>query len=728
MKRIHLPDPEDKDDLSEALRRMLEDASKEQRIAAVEWFIVRHYLKGCRYFDSIEYDTGTVIPSYRNADGGVPFKYEELLNKANTEIGRLMRLDVGPAITRQMVGLDGLRKESVAQAVLNAIELNIDPDNVKREFLTTLVVYGCSGMVVYEEPDEDRDKKRPARNLGVEVIPPWEIVLLPASAKTGSEVAATARRRWVPLDWINSVLKGLKEPTVEKDADPKFRLQEVSLGGSLWESDTNPESPTGTTSTGYGTQITDYNHPDPTRTGHHASASRGKKNRDKQMVAWGNFTEVWVPRKNGRLSAYYVMVGDVCVHSTLFPNNDKAPPMPVGISVMSGGCGIYGRSFVAPMVGINAEVEAAIQNLLRNVSDLDLFGMLAIPAGMGVDQATLDDSFAERRKYFIYDPDPSAPHARVEHFSPSTSGDLPKAVVDMGLGLLDRLGQQPEIITHGDAPGRVDSTPALDYLYHASTVPLSVVASSIASAYGTVYSRLLWSARDWKNLQLNLETLADSSIIGLQFDYQKGTIDLSESVPSPIDVSIGIRSQVPKEPENQKQELQGLLQQGIISPQQFRIYSRLYKLDIPLKEDAEWENYRMAMLRNLIVFNDGETPGELPQGLQPSEYDIPDVHLMVLTRLASSPEFALASTAVQESISKLIEHYQGGAGKFPEELPYPEEEAAGGVPGGMMPPGMPGMPPPDLTGGMQPQLDGNMEAAMAALQGPGAGLPDQFSL
>lgn len=717
MHRLYLPDDSTK--RNDALRQLIEDCDKNRRKASVEWYIVRHYLQGCRYFESIEYTSGIVKPTYKNAQGGIPFKFEEVVNKLTTEVGRLMRLDTAPAVIRRATGLDGLRTESTAQAILDTIHPRLDPEAVKRSFFTMLTMYGAAGLLAYQDVGDDADPKDPTANVGVEVVPPWEIVMLPSSAPTLDQVYGFARCRWVCLDWLRELKVGGKTlPGLADAADVDLQVRWIKAGTDY----TGAEgSPTGSPSAA-GAAGSQPDHRNPAITGK-------KEDPVRDAVAWVRLQEVWCRYRNGRMRAYDIRAGNKLLLTKEYKNNTEAPAMPLGMAVRGEGIGQYGRSYIMPLISVNAEIEAALLNLFRNARDFDFFGMVGIPQSWGVSWDDLKAMKPGGRRFFFLERDPMRPAESVEHIQPATSGTLPVQIGQLGMSVLDRLSQQPEIITQGTAPGRVDSTPALNFLYQASTLPLGGLASSIASAYGVVYKALLQYARKWDSFYLNVAALADDSIIGLAIKGGRtgGSIQLDTSaVPDPVSLDVGISSQNPVNKDTRKQELYMLLQGGLIAPEQFRLTARLEKLDFPLLNDTEWQNYRRAVLRNIIIFNDGITPGELSVKEGLSDFDNAAIHLMVVGRLMASPEFALASIPVQETFSKLIQTLQAKTGKFPDNMTYPDEQAQLNAEAGGAAPGSPAGSGSAAGGGIPPEIAAMMGGG-GAQGGPQSGMEQMIA-
>jgi hypothetical protein len=492
-----------------------------------------------------------------------------------------------------------------------------------------------------------------------EVVPPWELLFLPANTTSAEEAQCIVRDRWVPLEEIKGMKilgKSLDLPEGD-EGEKKMQVIEVPWGSSVSDQPYNKGSASRSTS-GVSTV---------------GAGRRGKKGKHGQKFA--RVYEIITKWNNGRIRKYEVMVGKHLAYDKSYKNQDKTPMC--NLSVATCGPGLYGRSFAAILVHINAEIEAALYNLFKNGQDFDMYGMLGIPVSFGVDEQELQAVAPGGRRYFWLDMDPSKPNDDIKHIQPVTSGQLPAQIANVGFGVLDRLSQQPDIITQGEAPGRVDSKVGMDYLYQASTVPLGRMAASIADAYSGMYKAWLGFARNWDNIRINMDTLSDDSIIGITLDPEAGTLELGDNaVPDPTSLQVGIKSQKPINKQEQKQILDMWYQAQIISPQQYRIHYRTMKLEPELPRDAEWENYRMAILRNIVLFNDGRTPGELPSdSLGPSEYDNPEIQLMVIRRLMSSPEFSLASTEVQNKFKELVDAFENAAGQYPEALEMPEDLA-----------------------------------------------------
>ena len=141
--------------------------------------------------------------------------------------------------------------------------------------------------------------------------------------------------------------------------------------------------------------------------------------------------------------------------------------------------------------------------------------------------------------------------------------------------------------------------------------------------------------------------------------------------------------------EQQKMELKESLDGGRITLTEYNIMARKQSLDLPVGNEQEWQNYRRAMLENIMLFGDGEKPGEVTVDGK----DMHHIHLLVLNPFMARPEFFLASPEVRIQFGEHHAEHMAGLGVTPEGLPIMDEAAeqsvmqmegqAGGGGGGM---------------------------------------------
>jgi len=653
--------PKDGDTLREVLWRMMEDSKRYRIPFAIEWYVSYHYLRGARFFESVDYKSGSVTAFYEDTFGHLPFRYEDILRRYADEVGRLMRLDLWPSVERGGMGLMTARNAAVAHVLLDNAARALPLDSIKLEVCQTLPMYGTVGGCVWEV-GEGREKGQTSHVI--DVVPPWELLPLPANPMSDSAVRGMVRQRWVSYDWLkDGISVGDKKFTLPgvQDSD----LMAVEVTPEYVTMDGSPVAPIA---------------PNPIAASITRSLSMhggtSPKSPNKTETAHVQLSEIWVPSETRRLARYIVMAGKCLIVDVDFDGKDRPkegpkPVMPISKTVYTGGLGFYGRSFVGPLVTLNAEVESMFMALFRNVQDLDQFGYLFYPEGWGIPRDALEEAKPGRR-IFSYRPDPSLPDARVQAIQPVTSGELPGRIAQLGIQLTDKLAGQPTELMSGGAPGRVESAKGIDILYQTSTVSLGGPAMGLATMFGDLYRAILWNTKRWPSVKVNTTSMLDDVVVGLKFDPSTGEMSLQDNaVPDPFDVVITIRSKEPVDKDKRIGQLAEELKGGIITAREFRLINRKENLGLPTGNEVEWQNYMRAVINSVLMFGDGQTPGPCFS----SDYDIPAVHEYVLLARMSSPEFSLASPEVQQKFAARLQDVRALRGAIPNALP-PMEDAA----------------------------------------------------
>ena len=653
--RMYLP--KDKEKIADAVHQMVEEGKMVQNIHAVKWWLVHHYLKGSRNFSSIDYLQGTVDVIYPNSQG-LPFKYEEIVRRYQTEVGQLQRMDTRPKVSKRSASLNSMRNASVAQLVLDHLISQADADRLKNQFIKVLARYGTAALVVDRELSPNEPKDKPL-HPSLEVVPPWELIPVPANPTTMDDVRAIIRTRWVPLEW-------LKDLGFKKMPEDKMEIRDGTFGET-------PESSMSPSDTG--------------RIGA-KSLFEGTEAHDLDSVKYARVNEVWIKGGQNRLARYVITSRGALLHDEDFSGQSDPPIIPIHVANYIDVGGFWGKSFCELVLHINVEVEALLKSLFQNIEEMDLFGYLMVPTDQGIDLNAFTPSEGPRIVPF----EPSLSNeSKVYNIGPANTGTLPGTVANLALSLFDRVAPSSEMLS-GNAPGRADSGEAFETLFEYSTIPISVPAASIASAYATAYMALLDSVRgSWSAMDVAAAAMVDDALAGVVIDPATGQLDITKNpVPDPTLIDIGITSRETKSQDERRDELLLMLKTEIITPRWFRILSRKLNLNLPVAGDVEWQNYRRAMFNNIVLFGDGKTPGEIMVNMG----DMHLLHLQVLDAFMARPEFQLADTKVREKFEEARMAHQEALGVFPDALNYPENEAALGGPAmpGPAGPGGPGGP------------------------------------
>lgn len=601
----------------------------------------------------------------RNDSTCLDFRYEEVVRKLQDEVGKLLRMDVMPKVSRRQLSLDNIRQASVGQLSMDSMVSRKAAEANKLKFIPILVQYGTAGLVAWVEPVTMLGAETPeAPPPDVEVVPPWELLSVPAELKHHDQVTAIIRSRWVSVGWLRLLDFGKQ---IDQNRD-KLQIrsrksgQVPTVGGSIRTIPT------------LGTEA--------------GMSPAPQKNQLADMDEFLKINEMWIENKPGVLARYIVFTDGFVFKDTDFSDAKDPHLTPIGIARYIDTGGFYGRGLADILIPINIRNEQALDNLYTQLEELRLFGTTYVPASFGISPAQFEGSDVPRM--LTYEPDYTVPNHVPMQIRPAELGTFPGEIAKIGIQLLDRLCP-PSVL---DDKGRVDSARGLGYLQELSTIPLTYSAMSISGAYATVYAALLDQLRRlWPSRTVAIQSFLDDALAGISMDPKTGQLTPSNQIPRPNEVDISIASAMPTSPEQIKRDLYDMLQGQIIDKRWFRIQARKLGLTLPVANDAEWENYRKAMLNNIILFGDGTKPGE---GAMMSESDIHDLHLQVMSAFMARPEFTLASVEVRDRFQKAWTMRRDALGQFPQQLPYPENMAA--QPGG--PPGA-GQGAP--TGGQSPQ-------------------------
>ena len=673
---LELPSKES-NDLSEAIEVLLRPAIIQRNIHQIGWWIVDAYLQGMRRFDVVDLHRGQLDVSYQEEDGDVHMRWEEPLTRIQTEVGRLSRLDMSPIASKQLHSLESLRNSSIAQVLLDQQETLVDADTISLGYLTGLVQYGTYGIASWR----DADSESPLAIIR-ETIPPWELLALPAGHSNPTDIRAVVRTRLFPLAQLVKQ-KGVKLPSDEALLD----IVELPYGTNTSQSVAGP----GFSRHGAGAGTFDalFDEEPGGRTKTTGIAARRKLTPSRTTEKFVRLREVYVlGPQNNTVARYVARAGRAVVLDLPYLADDITVPFPIGIGRYQSIGHFYGRSFAGKIIPFSLELENLLERLITNMADFDRFGFTMIPFDRGIDFESFKAT--EEPRIIGYEPDITVNTSGVEQITPVTASDIPGRVFQLGLSSLDRITAQGPLFS-GIAPGRADSGEAFSVLAETGATHLIPTAKSIKSSYATMFRFQLHEIRqrfreglaDDKGLPL---TRIENSIAGVTIDSATGRIQLeAEQLPDPFSVNLSIRSDDPISGERRRQEALLMYKEGILSPLEFIILNYKEGWDYPIGNRAVWENYVKAVLVNLIMFNDGETPGELPSAAPAAGIlgvtfheaaDKPEVHLLAIEDFIAGPEFSLASPAVQNAfLTRIVEVRARMGNVLPSQMP-PIEQAA----------------------------------------------------
>ena len=160
--------PTDKAQREDVVANILVQGKSLRNPLAVKWYVNNFYMQGVRDFSSVDFLNGTVTVGYLDEVGILKFRYEEIVSMYQSQMGRLMGLNLSPVVRKKGVSLDGMRKSSIGQVVLDAAITQDKVNKLKMDMLPPLMLYGTIGLGLWVED---------ADSMGIEVIPPWELYL-----------------------------------------------------------------------------------------------------------------------------------------------------------------------------------------------------------------------------------------------------------------------------------------------------------------------------------------------------------------------------------------------------------------------------------------------------------------------------------------------------------------------------------------------------------------------
>jgi len=639
--RLILPDGKKK--LLGALNHLREEAETYHKVRRVSWWVIYEYLNGNRDFDDLNYREGTLRLLTSNQTE-VDFRLEEVVTKTTERIGQLLRMDTRPKVGRRRLSLDNVRSRSMAQLVLDGLLSEEDVRLVKEEFIPMVVTYGLAGLVAWIEPTLPlRTPSDRMKTPDIEVVPPWEILAVPANPRSISETSGIIRQRWVPWTWLEQLGFGKKLLANEE----KIIVRERKYG----------QAPSSSTEFDLGESTTSQ------RVGM-LKTSRTQK---PELEKYVKLNELWVRGRKGTLSAYHAWVDDVALISRDFSKEDDPPFMPIGLGRYSPAGGFYSRGHAELLLPLNVAVEAIVGKLFQNAEDYDVHGTTFFPNSLGLNPAWFEGTDVPRA--MGYEPDYTVPQQTVFRLNPAEFGAGPVKAVEIGTALIDRVSPRNVV----EDKGRVDSATGLGFLQEVAQIPLTYGASSIAGAYATVYRAMLDQVRRvWPSHKIAIQTLMDDALAGITIDPQTLEVSASNKIPRPDEVEVGIISPFPVSSEQKRRDLYDMLKGGLLTRRWFRIMARKLGLDLPVANEAEWANYRKAQMNNVLLFNDGQTPP--PQGtiLMNPDSDMVEIHVEVMGAFMARPEFQLASPEVRERFNSAYAELQTSLGRYPDQLKYPE--------------------------------------------------------
>ena len=318
-------------------------------------------------------------------------------------------------------------------------------------------------------------------------------------------------------------------------------------------------------------------------------------------------------------------------------------------------------------------MERLMKSLFNNVRDLDRYGVLVMPQGQFNDRAMLRD-VGQGLRVLPFEPDPVVESFRPFSISPHNAGDIPGKTASFAKDLLDKMNPVQDLIRE---KGRVDSAVGLSFLDEQINKAMSNPSRGIEQAFSTCYKSILAGA-----VRALMDNPIDISVNDLNLEMAGAIIDAEKStvrfqgtnpLPSLQNLSISIKEMSPKSMVARKQEAMEMLGSGLTDPDAFKILTLKEGLDFALWMDEEKAAYDMIVRNCLVLFGDGQSPGQIIVTPHTAK---PEFQLRVLVAFMSGPIMSIASTEVQNQFINFKQFLLESTGvMMPEGMPSPMEAA-----------------------------------------------------
>jgi len=626
--------PRDKKALAAALATVLELGKTSLRGRTLGWLIHYFYLMGIRDFPLINATTGSVRISWVTRDQRLPFKYPGALKQHMTEMGRLLQVDVSPLVEATADGLTVLRDRALAQVSLDALTTESNRDKVKQHITNLLLNFGTAGLSAYVYGSADT-----GYHAELEAIPPWELTPIPHAPFCLSQLQGLSRDRFIP---ISDAIARFGKTILSKNFDELecLRLPYGEYQDSALED-------TGLAATGLN-QPTVAAEPAKQPKG----TLRGEIDDDRSML-YMHLHEVWLTGRGDELRRYIVRSGLVILKDEEFPEG-AGTAVPIHISRYGDTGSFYGASYADLVVGLNREAEKNIQNLLENARNLDKYGFLVLPSDMGAQMKIHSQDQGNGLRVMFWQPSQfTEKMSRPQIIQPATTSNFPGDVAAFIVGQLNQITKDTSLTL----PARTDSANAIGMIDEASRRPITQTLKGLASQFGNVYRYIVMQATEFyaQKTPVFLSEI-DDNLAGIILNPASGQVQLELGFqPKTEGLRFTIRSFNPNEKELIKREIYQMVQMGMEDPAAVRFLNLKYKLRMPFAETPEINTYRTTMLNNILLFNDGQTPGQIvASGL----VDSPRIAMMGVANFMTRPFFRFASVEVRQAFENLYQGYQ----------------------------------------------------------------------
>ncbi len=657
--KFWLPPPKSKSDVQQALRFAYEASTAEYMHLSMYWAFCHWFMRGMRNFTPNRMGRG--VPSLPMRDSGQRrrVRCEKALVQAETEMGRILGIDVGPAVNRRPgIGLDSIREDSISQAVLDDCALDMLTPQHAITQAYHLVTYGTVGTLVCQQ-----EAALGSWHPGLQLIPAWELRPFPGSVSGMEQLGGDCWFRWVPIEWLRQRYKGVVK--VPRDLDKDAGVKNAPFGSAV----PTLGSPFSQTAVFGGIG-------GPTAGQYIRYQNESPSGPNKDSTEYGEVREWWLLASPDRVARYVLQVGDSEPLIDIDYTQDEwleklggtLPLRPLNTGRYYEVGSYWGRAFVDRLIPINREAELLMADWLDNLRTVDRLRFLTIPRSSGFNLRDLAE--ARKNKVLFYNPDLTNAQIKPDVVGPPNTGDAMGKTIGMLLGTMDSLGAQGELV-YGGVPKNVDSARALAVIGQYQNLPIAVVGESLAGMYRGVWRATLNYVRFQRKINPQPLTIPirriDEMCIGLVIDRKSGRIALGDyAIPEAGEIDVTVRSKKPAIEALMEEKIFAYRKEGVLSQVGAMIELVRNRVEGPRVDRVPYYNYVVAWLENALIYNDGKTPGHVTYQSKGENHLI---HFMVISEVVASPAYYAASEDVQKVLLTHKDYHAGFLPGMPEGAP-----------------------------------------------------------
>jgi hypothetical protein len=610
----------------------------------MQWLLALYYMMGIRNFKVLDVQTGTIQFRYTSDEANYEFQSTELLSAVDRVQGMMLGMDLSPFVQRVGRSLGAIRERSVAQILMDSLVNANQSADIKTTYLHNFVLLGSCGITghLIDHP-----------TIGLisdqEIVHPKEVVPFPSMGQDRSKQRGMVRTRVVPLSFLEEMI-GSKKVKANRE---KMSIGSVKFGAILDHQDDKMLA------TGGGGVL--Y------KTSTAAATNPASKQEDMEVV---KLHELWLEGPQELCQRYVLSSGAYIIDDQDLTATETFCPIGWGRFMENGT--FHGSGLFDLLFAVSRKAEVMQKQLFKNIEDLDKYGILVMPHG-SYNQNTLLRDVGHGLKVFPWEPDPISEGFRPFFIEPYNSRDIPGKTAQFALSLIDRQNPWRDLLRE---KGRADSGNALAFLDEKISEAITTPTHGLQRAFGTMYRAMG---------QAGARALTASP---RALPVERLTPDLAGAVIAPVSMKVSfthnplpnvtrlqftVKQIHPRSGVARKQEALELQQRLGIDPDSFILFALKEGLDFALWTDEHSTAYESIVRNILIVFGDGETPGQVILTPQTSK---PEFQLRVLMAFMNGPIMSLASVEVINAFQAYHDTLMQFTGMvLPEAVPNPDDIA-----------------------------------------------------